>query len=122
MNRPQPNHAVSIDPDHATVTVRTAGRAIAQTRQALVLRETGHQPVHYIPRRDVDQNVLERSDRVTHCPFKGDAAHFHLRLGEQIVENGAWSYESPYAAVSRIKDHVAFYPGKSEAIEVHPAS
>ena len=121
MTAPQSGHSISVEPNRSRVTVRVAGRTIAETSQGLVLRETGHRPVHYLPRGDVDSTVLVRSDLVTHCPFKGDATHFHLRIADRKVENGAWSYESPSPQVARIKDHVAFYPEKVDAIDERPA-
>lgn len=121
MTAPQSGHSIRVEPNRSRVTVRVAGRPVAETTQGLVLRETGHRPVQYLPRGDVESTLLERSDLVTHCPFKGDATHFHLRIGERKVENGAWSYESPSAGVGEIKDHIAFYPEKVDAIDERPA-
>jgi uncharacterized protein (DUF427 family) len=33
-----------------------------------------------------------------------------------------WSYEAPYAAVTPIKDYLAFYPNRVDAIEERPSS
>ena len=63
---------------------------------------------------------LTRSDRTTYCPYKGDAAYFSISIsvgGERSID-AVWSYETPYAAVAGIKDHLAFYPDRVDAIEI----
>lgn len=97
--------------------VRLAGHVIADTRAALVLREASYPPVHYVPRGDVDLSLLERTDRATYCPYKGDCSYFSIPLGGAKSRNAVWSYEEPYPAAAAIKDHLAFYPDRVDAIE-----
>ena len=119
---PGPDHLISIARDTERVIVSVAGRVIADTREALTLYE-GHYPaVHYIPRKDVDMTLLARTDRTTYCPYKGDAAYFNIPLGGERSINAVWSYEAPYAAVTPIKDHLAFYPERVDVIEKRPLS
>ena len=99
-----------------------AGRVVADTRDALTLREASYPAVQYIPRQDVDMTSLERTDRVTYCPYKGDCAYYSIPLGGDRSVNAVWTYEAPYAAVAAIKDHVAFYPDRVDAIEEQPAA
>jgi uncharacterized protein (DUF427 family) len=119
MKVPGPDHPITIQPNPKRVTVKFAGRTIADTTHALTLREASYPGVQYIPRSDVDMSALERTSHATHCPYKGDASYYSLRLGDKRAENAVWSYESPYDAVSSIKDHVAFYPERVDAIEEH---
>jgi uncharacterized protein (DUF427 family) len=120
MKVPGPDHPISIEPNPARVTVSIAGRTVADTRGALTLREASYGPVQYIPRKDVDMTLLERTDHHTYCPYKGDCAYFSIPLvGERSV-NAVWTYEAPYAAVAAIKDYVAFYPHRVDAIDEHP--
>jgi uncharacterized protein (DUF427 family) len=119
MKVPGPDHPITIQPNPKRVTVKFAGRTIADTTHALTLREASSPGVQYIPRSDVDMSALERTSHATHCPYKGDASYYSLRLGDKRAENAVWSYESPYDAVSSIKDHVAFYPERVDAIEEH---
>lgn len=79
-------------------------------------RRTTH-AAQYIPRADVDFGLLERTDHSTYCPFKGDASYYSIRTGDGVAENAVWTYEAPHDAVAEIKDHVAFYPTKVDAIE-----
>jgi uncharacterized protein (DUF427 family) len=78
--------------------------------------------VHYVPREHVDPDVLRRSDHATYCPFKGDATHYDIRVDELVSASAAWTYVDPHAAVAAVKDHVAFYPDKVDAIEAHGPS
>jgi uncharacterized protein (DUF427 family) len=119
---PGQDHPITIVPNPDRVTVTAGGRTIADTRAALTLREASYPPVQYIPLEDVDPAVLEASDHATYCPYKGEASYFSLRVGEDVAENAVWRYESPYAAVARISGHVAFYPDRVDAIEVHSAA
>jgi uncharacterized protein (DUF427 family) len=122
MKLPGPNHPITIEPNSARVTISVAGHVVADTRRALTLKEASYRPVQYIPRKDVDMTLLERSDHQTYCPYKGDCTYYSIPLGEQRSVNAVWTYEAPYAAVAVIKDHVAFYPDRVDAIEEHPAA
>jgi uncharacterized protein (DUF427 family) len=119
---PGPDHPIAIAPNRARVVVRVAGRVIADTREALTLREASYPGVHYIPRKDVDMALLERTDHSTYCPYKGECAYYSVPLGGTRSANAVWTYEDPFAAVAEIKDHLAFYPDRVEAIEERPAA
>ena len=114
---PGPDHPISIEPNPARVVVSIAGRTVADTRNALTLTEACYGPVQYIPRKDVDMTLLERTNHHTYCPYKGDCAYYSIPLGGERSVNAVWTYEAPYASVAAIKDHVAFYPRRVDAIE-----
>jgi uncharacterized protein (DUF427 family) len=114
---PGPDHPIAIDRNPNRVVVSVAGHIVADTRDALTLREAHYPAVQYIPRSDVDMNFLVRTDHATYCPYKGDCAYFSIPIGGERATNAVWSYEAPYAAVSVIKDHLAFYPDRVDAIE-----
>ena len=122
MKIPGPDHPIAIAPNPDRIVVKIAGRVIADTRKALTLRESSYPAVLYIPREDVDMTLLERTDHATYCPFKGDCAYYGIPLGGARSANAVWTYEAPYAAVAAIKDHLAFYPDRVDAIETHPAA
>jgi uncharacterized protein (DUF427 family) len=115
---PGPNHPISIERDTDRAVVSVAGRVIADTRAALTLSEAHYPAVHYIPRKDVDMTLLVRSDRTTYCPYKGDAAYFSMPAGGERSIDAVWTYETPYAAVAGIKDHLAFYPDRVDTIQI----
>jgi uncharacterized protein (DUF427 family) len=119
---PGVDHPITVAPNPARVVVSVAGRVIADTREALTLREASYPGVQYIPRKDVDMALLERTDHATYCPYKGDCAYYSIPLGGARSANAVWTYEVPFAAVAEIKDHLAFYPDRVDAIEVRPAA
>ena len=113
---PGPDHPISIERNPVRIVVSVAGRVIADTRNALTLREADYPPVQYIPREDVDLTQLERTDHATYCPYKGDCNYYSVPAGGKKSVNAVWTYENPYPAVAQIKGHVAFYPDRVDEI------
>lgn len=109
---PGPDHPISVAPTGAQVTVSVDGQQIAASESALTLREASYPPVQYIPIADVDPAVLRASDAHTYCPYKGDASYYDLVVDGAEQADSVWVYREPYAAVSDIVDHVAFYPDR----------
>jgi uncharacterized protein (DUF427 family) len=122
MKLPGPDHPITIEPSRSRIIVSVGGRVIADTRDALALREASYPAVQYIPRKDVDMSLLERSDRATYCPYKGDCAYYGIPSGGERSTNAVWTYETPFAAVADIKGYLAFYPDRVDAIEELPAA
>jgi uncharacterized protein (DUF427 family) len=114
---PGPDHPITIERNPNRVVISVAGHVIADTRDALTLRESTYPPVQYVPREDVDLTLFERTDHATYCPYKGDCRYFSIPVGGKRSINAVWTYEEPYAAVAAIKDHLAFYPDRVDAIE-----
>ena len=111
----RPDYRVDLMPRRNRVTVRSdtvPGRAerddvIAETVRPLLVDEQDHGLVIYVPRDDVRMELLEPSDKVTQCPFKGNASHW--RLAGTDGPDVAWSYEEPFPEVARIAGYIAFY-------------
>lgn len=103
-------HPIHIAAHESRVRVLFEGHEIADSDDALVLSEQGHDPVFYFPREDVQFTSFRRNDHVTHCPHKGAATHFTLMRDGHVIENAAWSYEDPLEGCELIKDRIAFYP------------
>jgi uncharacterized protein (DUF427 family) len=115
--QPSADHPITVEHNAARVTVTLGGTKIADTTDALTLRESTYPAVQYVPRKDVDMSLLERTDHETYCPFKGDASYYTIKNGDQALDNVVWTYEQPYDAVSGIKDHLAFYADRVEIAE-----
>ena len=115
--QPGPDHPITVDRNPARVVVTLAGTKIADTTDALTLRESTYPGVQYVPRKDVDMSLLERTDNATYCPYKGDASYYTIKNGDDTLDNAVWTYEQPYDAVSGIKDHLAFYADRVEIAE-----
>lgn len=111
--RKHPGHSIVTQPASMRVQVRAGGAVIADSRDALVMKEGDYPPVYYFPRADVAMDRLVRSSHTTYCPFKGTASYFSLRDGP---ENAVWSYELPYDEMSAIRERLAFYSDKVDSI------
>ncbi|MGH8140538.1 MAG: DUF427 domain-containing protein [Steroidobacteraceae bacterium] len=118
---PGPDHPIVLSPNPARVLVVVDGSVIADTRHALTLREASYPAAQYIPRLDVDMKLLERTGHTTYCPYKGDCKYYSIPIGGMRAVNAAWTYESPFTVVAAIKDFLAFYPDRVDAIEERPA-
>jgi uncharacterized protein (DUF427 family) len=113
--QPTANHPITVEPTGKHVTVRINGEVVAETDNALTLRESTYPAVQYIPLSDVVQTVLTSSDTTTYCPFKGDASYYTVTTAAgDTVEDAIWTYEQPYPAVADIAGHVAFYADKAD--------
>ena len=113
---PGPDHPITIEANPRRVVVFVAGRTVADTGEALTLREAGYAAVQYIPRKDVDMSLLERTAHATYCPYKGECAYYSIPLGGEHSSNAVWTYEAPFAAVAEIRDHVAFFRARVDSI------
>ena len=118
---PGPDHPITIERHPSRIVVKAGGKVIADTRDALTLREARYPAVIYIPRKDVDMTQLARTDHATYCPYKGDCAYFSIPIAGERGIDAVWTYEHPYAAVAPIREHLAFYPDRIDAIEELPA-
>jgi uncharacterized protein (DUF427 family) len=117
MPEPGPDHPITIAPNPNRVRVVLGGMIVAETTRALTLREADLPPVHYIPREDARMDLFDRTDHASHCPYKGDAAYYTVTAGGLVARNAVWTYPEPHPAVAQIRDHLAFYPNKVDAIE-----
>jgi len=113
---PGPDHPISIQRNPARVVVSAAGRVLADTGNALTLREATYPPVEYIPREDVDFSQLERTDYATYCPYKGDCRYYSIPAGGKKSVNAVWAYQDPFPSVTQIRGHVAFYADRVDEI------
>jgi uncharacterized protein (DUF427 family) len=114
--QPGPDHPITITPTATRVLVSAAGRTVADTRDALTLREASYQPVQYIPLEDVDMSLLQASDHTSYCPYKGDCSYYSIPGAGDRGVNAVWSYLDPFPAVAEIKGRVAFYPDRVDSI------
>lgn len=90
-----PTHLLFAHPFPRRVRAVLADTVVLDTGRGLLVHETGLLPVLYAPWEDLRHGKLEASDHRTHCPFKGDAAYWHLRVGDRLAENAVWSYPEP---------------------------
>jgi len=121
------DYEIRFVPSGKRVRVEYNGAWIADSERALVVHETRLAPAYYFPAEDVRMDLLARTEFTTHCPFKGNAAYWTLKVGDQVAENAAWAYEEPYREAEKIRGYVSFYRNKISAlyegdVEVKPVS
>jgi len=115
---PGPDHLITITPTKGRGTVTVNGGRVADTNEALTLKEAHYPAVQYIPRKDVAMAQLRRTSHQTYCPYEGECVGYSSPAGGQRSVDAVWTYEGFYAAVSAIREYLAFYPDRVDAIEV----
>ena len=108
-------HRIEVHPGTQHVRIEIDGEVIADSRRPLVLEETRCPTRYYLPRQDVRFERLSRTATHTHCPYKGDASYWSVRVGDRVVEDAAWSYDDPLSEREDIRGHLCFYPSRVDA-------
>jgi uncharacterized protein (DUF427 family) len=120
MKVPGPDHPITITPSKERVRVTFNGKVVADSKRALVLQEATYKPMFYIPREDAQMGMFSKTTNSTHCPYKGDASYYTIKVDTREAENAIWSYETPFPAMKEIEGHLAFYPNRVDKIESTP--
>ncbi|QAU46158.1 DUF427 domain-containing protein [Bradyrhizobium guangzhouense] len=118
MKLPGPDHPITITQNPRRVRVTAGDIVIAESSKALTLKEARYPAVQYLPREDANMALLERTERTTHCPYKGDASYYSIKADGKTLDNAIWTYETPFPAMTEISGHLAFYPDKVKIEEV----
>ncbi len=100
------------------VEVIKGGKALAKTGNALLLHESGHSPVYYIPIQDIPSEYLVATENETACPYKGLANYYSLKTGNEFIADAVWQYADSTEEFAAILDYVAFYPSSADHIKV----
>lgn len=109
-----PEHEVKAKLFKGVVTVHADGVEIAKSKDTMMVTETNHAPVYYMPIEDVKGEHLKDSNHVTRCPFKGKARYWNVRVGNHEIDNALWAYETPYDEVLELAGLAAFFANKVE--------
>jgi uncharacterized protein (DUF427 family) len=105
-----PDHPITVERAPGRVTLSAKGTKLAETADALILREGRYPPTYYIPKSALPKALLEQASKVTHCPYKGDATHWKATLADgQGIDPIAWSYENPIQGMTSIQGYLGFY-------------
>lgn len=107
-------YRIDFEPTPRRLRVAFGGETIADSRRAMLMLESKHLPVYYFPKADVRSDLLEASAHSSHCPFKGAASYWSVRVGELRAENAVWSYLEPNPEAAAITGYMAFYWHKME--------
>lgn len=114
---PPSTDRITIEPAPQQMRARIRGGILADSKNALILREAGLPPRVYFPEKDVEAGYLSPTTLTTHCPHKGDASYWTVEYDGEVAENAVWSYKEPLAGVSQIAGHLAF--DESKGFEVY---
>jgi uncharacterized protein (DUF427 family) len=115
------DHVLFFEDSPRRVRVMFGGEIVADSRRIKLIHEQGHLPVYYFPRSDVRMDLLEATDLTTHCPFKGEASYWPVRVSDRVAENAVWVYPEPIDSAPPLADYLAFYWNKMETM-VPPCS
>jgi uncharacterized protein (DUF427 family) len=107
-----PYSRIDILPSSRHIRIEVDGVTVADSRQPRLLFETGLPTRYYLPKGDVNMELLTDSDLVTSCPYKGDANYYNVTVGDTTHENIVWWYRNPVEESSRIAGYVSFYNEK----------
>jgi uncharacterized protein (DUF427 family) len=107
-----PYHRVDVRSSSRRVLVRHGKRVVAESTRPKLLFETSSPIRYYLPFADVDLGLLEHSDTVSECPYKGDGQHWHLDVNGDRVPDAAWSLPHPLPEGIAATEHICFYPDK----------
>ena len=118
MKLPGPDHPITITQNPRRIRVTAGDIVIAESAKALTLKEAKYPAVQYVPREDANMALLERTERTTHCPYKGDASYYSIKADGKTLDNAIWTYETPFPAMTEISGHLAFYPDKVKIEEM----
>ena len=119
---PGPDHPIALTAPARRLRARYMGHVIADSADALMLEEAGYHAVAYFPREDVSMEFFSRSERRSHCPYKGDASYFSVLMDGELSEDAAWSYQDPYPAMEAIRGRIAFFPHPVEVYAIEEAN
>ncbi len=98
------------------VRVEVDGVSVAESTSPRILFETGLPPRYYLPKTDVRMDLLDPTDSVSYCPYKGRAEWWSLRAGDgpeaPVRTDLAWGYRYPLPESLGIAGLVCFYNEK----------
>jgi uncharacterized protein (DUF427 family) len=104
-----PYHRVDCLRSRRRLRVEAAGVTLVDTTETLAVYETALEPRLYVEPRLVRAGLLEPSATRTYCPYKGTASHWSARIGSELLEDVAWSYEDPLPESAPLARLLSFY-------------
>lgn len=106
--------------EHGTMHVRVelGHQVVAESRRPILIKETSHPPVYYLPPEDVREELLEKIDKTSACEWKGRASYFDVVVGTRRAEAAAYRYELPVARYAELEGWYSFYAGPMDSVTV----
>jgi uncharacterized protein (DUF427 family) len=57
-------------------------------------------------------DLLAPTETASHCPYKGQAEYWSIKVGDSVHTDLAWSYRTPLPESQKIAGLVSFYNEK----------
>ena len=113
-----PHKRIDILQSTRHVAVIVGGETVAESRNPVLLFETGLPTRYYLPKLDVRMDLLIPSDKVSGCAYKGKAQYYSVRIGDKIIPDIAWYYTYPAMEASKIAGTICFFNERVDALYV----
>ena len=110
-----PRHRIWFQPHPRRMRAEVGGRTVLDSTRGYLLHESNIPPRLYVPLEDLDSAVLEATDHTTHCPFKGDASYYTVRVGDVVRENAVWAYPDPMPEAAWLAPYASLYWNLADA-------
>ena len=81
------------EPTQRWIRGRLNGETIVDSKHAMLMIESPGEVDYYFPLAEVRLDLLKESDHTETSGYRGTRKFWNLKLGDQVVENAAWSYE-----------------------------
>jgi uncharacterized protein (DUF427 family) len=104
-----PYARIDVYPTSRRVRISLDGEVLADSVRAKALFESNLPTRWYLPRDDVRLDLLEPSTKQTRCAYKGLASYWHVRIGDALYEDLAWTYPEPQHDAEPVRDLIAFF-------------
>ncbi|MHB1439284.1 MAG: DUF427 domain-containing protein [Cuniculiplasma sp.] len=111
------DHKITVKTIEKPIKIVSSGEVIAETSDAILLSEQGHDDTVYVPIRDAKLKFFKESKKTSKCPYKGTADYYSLSINGEEKEDVVWRYIKPTLDFIPIKDYIAFYPNAIEKIQ-----
>src|SRR5215217_6617906 len=110
-----PKHRLYFEPYPRRVRALVGDRVVLDSVRGRLLFESNYGPRLYVPLEDLEASLLRRTERSTHCPFKGDASYWTIEAGDRTLENAVWAYEAPLPQSAWLQGFASLYWDKADA-------
>lgn len=110
-----PKHRIYFAEEQRRLRAVVDDTVVLDTTRARLLYETGIAPRIYAPLEDYALDAFARTDTSTHCPFKGDASYWTLRINGRTENDVLWTYEQPLPDATFIAGYAALYEKRVDA-------
>lgn len=106
-----PDYQIDVAPSPYRIRIWHDDVLLADSEACLLVTETDHVDRLYCPEADVRWDLLEPSDHLTECPFKGRASYWKFKdvaAASGSTDMVAWTYRDPLPEVAQIAGYVSF--------------